>query len=176
MKKLKTFLFRICILFTSIGMVISYNSCVPDKKDKDLISIQTFLERHDGSTWTVIEGEMRIYLKLNDDMDKALEVWRSEMGLANLMAHKECFNYSSETLNNEKIKVLEDSNSKLVFTYPDDETWTFIRDGERLKLEFKTMDKVRDPVYFSKTNDNIDKLNICPEESSKGDFDWRFLK
>ena len=139
------------------------------------MSIQSFLERNDGSQWTVIEGDMRIYLKLNDIDEKALEVWRSEMGLAKLMAHKECFYYSHETLNNEKIKVLEDSNSKLEFTYLDYETWTFIRDGERLKLEFKTKYDVRAPVYFSKTTDNVHDLDICPKESSESDSDWRFL-
>lgn len=176
MKKLKHLVLRIFILLTGIGMVISYNSCASDQKDKDLISIQSFLERHDGSTWTVIEGDMRIYLKLNENLDKALEVWRSEMGLASLMAHKECFYYSHETLNNEKIKVLENSNSKLVFTYLDYETWAFIRDGERLKLEFKTKYDVRAPVYFEKTTDDIAKLNICPKESSNSGADWRFLE
>ena len=86
------------------------------------MSIQSFLENNDGSQWTVIEGDMRIYLKLNDNEEKALEVWRSEMGLAKLMAHKECFYYSYATFNNEKVKVLEDSNSKLEFTYLDTET------------------------------------------------------
>lgn len=157
-------------------MVISYNSCASDEKDKDLISIQSFFERNDGSQWTVIEGDMRIYLKLNDNEEKALEVWRSEMGLAKLMAHKECFYYSYETFNNEKVKVLEDSNSKLEFTYLDTETWTFSRDGQNLKLEFKSSDKSRDPVYFEKTTDNVHDLDICPKESSESDSDWRFLR
>lgn len=176
MKKLKHLVFRLGILLTGIGMVISYNSCASDEKDKDLISIQSFFERNDGSQWTVIEGEMRIYLKLNDNEEKALEVWRSEMGLASLMSHKECFYYSYETLNNEKVKVLENSNDKLVFTYLDDETWTFVRDGQQLKLEFKISDEARDPVYFEKTKDNVHDLDICPKESSKGDFDWRFME
>lgn len=176
MKKLKDLAHRFFILFLGMGLVISCNSCVSDQKDKDLISIQNFLERHDGSEWTVIEGDMRIYLKLNDDMDKTLEIWRSEIGLAKLMAHKECFYYSHEALSNEKVKVLENFNSKLEFTYLENETWTFSRDGERIKLEFKTPDKVREPVYFSKTTDNLAKLTICPEESRKGDFDWGFLK
>lgn len=176
MNKLKDLVHRFFILFIGIGLVISYNSCVSDKKDKDLISIQTFLERHDGSQWAVIEEDMRIYLILNDDEDKALEVWRSEMGLAQLMSHKECFYYSHETLKSDKVKVLENSNNKLAFTYLENETWTFSRDGERIKLEFKTPDKVRGPIYFSKTTDNIAKLRICPEESREGDSDWRFLK
>jgi hypothetical protein len=176
MKKLKDLAHRFFILLLGMGLVISCNSCVSDQKDKDLISIQNFLERHDGSQWELIQEDMRIYLKINDDEDKALEIWRSELGLAKLMAHKECFYYSHETLNNEKVKVLENSNSKLEFTYLDNETWTFITDGDRIKLEFKTLNKVRDPVYFSKNTDNIAKLMICPEESRKDDFDWRFLK
>ena len=55
------------------------------------MSIQTFLEKHDGTIWMVIEKDMRIYLRLNDDTDKDLEMWVSEMGLAELMAHNQKF-------------------------------------------------------------------------------------
>jgi len=180
MNKLKNLVSRFFILFIGIGLVISYNSCVSDEKDKDLISIQTFLEKHDGTKWTVIEKDMRIYLRLNDDKDKDLEIWVSEMGFAKLMAHKECFYYSQELLNTEKEEeeeeVLENFGSKLVFTDLDNETLTISMDGERLKLEFETLNNVREAVYFSKTTENVGALDICPDERSKGAFDWRILK
>ena len=174
MNELKNLVYRFFILFTSIGLLISYNSCVSDQKDKDLISVQTFLERHDGTKWTVIEEEMRIYVRLNNDMDKALELWISELELAKLITYKECFYYNPEMLNAEEVAILENSESKLVFTYLGNETWTFSRDGERLKLEFETLNNVRDAVYFSKTTENVDELEICSEERSKGILDWRF--
>ena len=167
---------RFFILFTCIGLVISFTSCVSDEKDKDLISIQTFLERHNRTQWTVIEKDMRIYVRFNEDMDKALELWMSELELSKLMATKECFYYGQENLNTEEVKVLENSSGKLVFTYLDSETWTFSRDGERLKLDFKTLDTVKEPVYFSKTKENVAQLTLCSEEKSKSAFDWKFLK
>lgn len=176
MNKLKNLTYRFFILFTSIVMVISFISCVEDKQDKDLISIQTFIERYDRTTWTVIEEEMRVYLKINDNMDKALELWMSDLELAKLMVHKECFYHSYEMLNTKEVAILENSSDKLEFTYLDDKTYTFSMNRDRLKLEFKTSDKVREPVYFSKTTENVTELTICSEESSKGNFDWRFLK
>ena len=174
MNQLKHLVSRFFILFICIGLVISYNSCASDQKDKDLIAIQTFLEKYDGTIWTVIEKDMRIFIRLNDDKDKDVEMWVSEMGLAELMAHKECFYYSKEKFNKEED--IEDFGSKLVFTDLDNETWTFSMDGKRLKLESKTLNNVREPVYFSKTIENLGKLDICPDESSKAAFDWRLLK
>ena len=176
MNKLKHFISRFFILFICIGLVISYNSCASDQKDKDLISIQTFLEKHDGTQWTVIEKDMRIFVRLNDDKDKDLELWVSEMGLAELLAHKECFYYSQEKLNTEEEEDLENFGSELVFTDLDNKTWTFSMDGKRLKLEFKTLNNVSEAVYFSKTTENVDSLDICPDEKSKAPFDWRLLK
>ena len=177
MNKLKNVVSRFFILFICIGLVISYNSCASDQKDKDLIAIQTFLEKHDGTIWTVIEKDMRIFIRLNDDKDKDVEMWVSEMGLAELMSHKECFYYSKEKLNTkEEEGNLEDFGSKLVFTDLDNETWTFSMDGKRLKLESKNLNNVREAVYFSKTIENVGALDRCPEESSKAAFDWRVLK
>jgi len=174
MKKLKNLVYRFFILCTGIGLLISYNSCISDQKDKDLILAQTFLERHDGTTWTVIEEDMRTYVRLNDDMDKALELWTSELELAKLMVYEECYNYSHEMLNTEVVEVLENSPEKLSFTHLGTETWTFSRDGERLKLVFETSNNARDPIYYSKTTENVNKLPICAEEKSKGNFDWGF--
>lgn len=176
MNKLKNLGSRFFILFLCIGFVISYNSCVSDQKDKDLTVAQTFLEKHDGTTWTLIEEDMRIYVRLNNDFDKDMEIWMAELGFEKLMASKECFYYSQELLNTEEVEVLENFGSKLEFTHLDDETWTFSMDGERLKLEFETLNKVKKTVYFSRTKENVEDLNICPKGKSKGVFDWKFLK
>jgi hypothetical protein len=176
MKKLKNLKSRFFILFTCIGLVISFNSCVEDQKDKDLILAQTFLEKHKATKWTVIEEDMRIYVRLNNDKDKDLEIWMAELGFKELMASKECFYYSQELLNTEDVEVIENFGSKLAFTYLDNETYTFSIDEKRLKLEFETLDNLKQVVYFSKTTDNVDGLDICPEERSKDVFNWRFLK
>jgi len=176
MKKLKNFASRFFILFTCIGLVIAYNSCESDQKDKDLIIAQTFLEKHDGTKWTVIEEDMRIYIRLNNDLDKDIEIWMAELGFENLMASKECFYYSQELLNTEEVAVTENFGGKLAFTHLENETWTFSMDGDRLKLEFETLNKANKTVHFSKTKDNVDDLTICPEERNKGVFDWKFLK
>ena len=176
MNKLKNLVSRFFILLTCIGLVISYNSCESDQKDKDLIVAQTFLEKYDASKWTVIEEDMRIYVRLNNDMDKDIELWIAELGFEELMAAKECFYYSQELLNTEEVEVLENFGGKLEFTHLDNGTWTFSMDGDRLKLEFETLNNVKKTVYFSKTKENVDELSRCPEERNKGVFDWKFLK
>ena len=77
MKNLKNLAYRFLILFACAGFVMSYSSCESDEKDKELLFDQTFLEKYDNSKWTIIEDEMRIYLRLNDDMDKAVDIWTS---------------------------------------------------------------------------------------------------
>jgi len=176
MNDLKNLISRFFILFACIGLVISYNSCVSDQKDKDLILAQTFLEKHKATKWMVIEDDLRIYLRLSNDKDKDLEIWMAELGFEKLMASEECFFYSQELLNSEEVEVVENFGSKLVFTHLDDETWTFSIDEKRLKLEFETSDNIKEVVYFSKTTENVDDLTICPEERSKTVFDWKFLK
>ena len=180
MNKLKHFISRFLILFILLGLLISYNSCAPDQKDKDLTSIQTFLEKHDGTTWTVIEKEIRIFVRLHDDFDMDLELWVSELELAELMAHKECFYYSQEKLTeDEEVEDeddLENFGNKLVFNDLDDKTYTFSMDGDRLKLEFEATNNINKTVYFSKTKEDVHKLDICPDKESRDKFDWRVLK
>ena len=176
MNKLKNVVSRFFIPFAIIGLVISFISCAPDQKDKDLISIQTFLEQHDGTTWTAIEKDMRMFVRLHNDKDKDLELWVSEMKLAKLMAHKECFYHSQEKLNIIEEEDFENLGNELVFTDLDDKTWIFSMDGERLKLEFENMNNVKEAVYFSKTKENVGQLDICPDKNSQAEFDWRVLK
>ncbi len=175
MKKLKNLSYRFFILCTYIVFAVAYNSCASDQKDKDLLSIQTFLEQHDGTTWTAIEKDMRIYIRLHDDKDKDVELWVSEMKLAKLMAHKECFYYSQEKLATDE-EDLENFSTELVFTDLDDEPLIFSMDGERLKLEFETSNNVKEAVYFLKTKENLAELDICPDERSQSAFDWRVLR
>ena len=176
MKKLKNVVPRFFILLSCIALAISYSSCAPDQKDKDLLEIQTFLEQHDRSTWTAIEEDMRIYIKLNDDDEKDLEVWISELNLAKLMTKKECFYHSREILNSADVLILEHSGSTLSFTHLDDETYTFSMDGERLKLEFETLNNVKDTIYFSRANEDLYDLDLCFEERNQEAFDWKFSK
>ena len=179
MNKLKHFVSWFCILFIGIGMLVSYNSCAPDQKDKDLTSIQTFLEKHDGTTWTVIEKEMRIFVRLHDDFDMDLELWVSELELAELMAHKECFYYSQEKLTEDEEEDeddLENFGNKLVFTDLDDKTYTFSMDGDRLKLEFEATNNINKTVYFSKTKEDPKALLDYLKNESRDKFDWRVLK
>ena len=176
MKKLKKVVSRFFILFACIGFVISFNSCALDEKDKDLESIQTYLETYDRTTWTVIEQDMRIFLRINIDKDKDFEIWMSELELAKLIADKECFYYSEETLDTEEVVILENSENKLRFKYRENETWTFSMDGEQLKLELVTSDNIKKEIYFSKTKENVYDLDICPDKRSQGAFDWKFLK
>ena len=176
MIKLKNIAYRFFILFACAGLLMSNASCESDEKDKDLLLDETFLEKYDNSKWTIIQEEMRIYLRLNDDMKKDIEMWMSELEFAKLMSSDECFYYTAELLNTEDIKIIENSETKLEFTHLGKETWTFSMDGERLKLVFKTMDSAQVPIYFSKTSEDFTDLTLCSDDDSKEAFDWKLLK
>lgn len=176
MIRLKNLAYRFFILFAGAGLLISLSNCASDEKDKDFLLDQTFLEKYDNTKWTIIQDEMRIYLRFNNDMEKAIEMWMSELEIAKLIASEECFYYTAELMDTEEVEILENSELKLEFTYLGNETWTFSMEGERLKLVFKTLNSTRDPVYFNKTSENFNDLKICPDESSRNAFDWKLLK
>ncbi|MCA0931747.1 hypothetical protein LCM02_04735 [Lutimonas saemankumensis] len=166
---------RFFILCISLGLLIIYSRCEPDQKDKEILGVQSFLEKNDGSTWTVIEADMRVYARLNDDVEKEIELWISEMAFGQLMNRKECYYHLQEILYTKEVEVLEHSGSTLSFRYLD-ENYTFSKDGKSLKLEFESSDKIKKTIYFSKSDEKVDDLDICPEKTTQVAFDWPFLK
>lgn len=163
------------MLLACVGLIISVNSCAPDGKDKDLPIELSFLETYDYSKWTLIQDEMRIYIRFNKDMDKAIEMWMSELEFEKLFGKDECFYYTAEMLNVENIKILENSEEKLEFSTKKNTTWTFTEEKQRLKFVVKTPDGIREPIYFSKTTESFNDLEICTDDSEKEAFDWKFL-
>ncbi|MGI9530612.1 hypothetical protein, partial [Lutimonas sp.] len=162
--------------FVMLVLITSFFSCAEEGKDKNLLMDETYLEKYDGSTWKAFEEDMRIYIKINDDMNQTLDIWMSDLELEKLMVSDECFEFRSEVLNNEDVTILENSETQLKFTHLKNDTYTFSMDGKRMKLEYKTSNKLKNPIYFTKTTDDVSELVICDEESEKNIFDWEFLK
>ena len=176
MIKLKNAVFRFFVLFACAGLGILIGSCAPDAKDKDLPLDLSFLGTYDYSKWTLIQDEKRVYIRFNRDMDKAIEMWVSNLEFSKLLGKDECFYYTAEMLNTEDIEILENSENKLEFTHQKNETWTFSKDKGRMKLVMKSDKGTKGPYYFSKSEDNFNRLNTCPDDHKKDAFDWKFLK
>ena len=163
MRKIKNTVFRYLILFTYVGLLASINNCTSDDSDDKLVN-QTFLEKQDGTKWKVSEDEMFIYMRINNNMNKPIELWVSEIDFEKGMADDDCYYYSDDLLEIEEMEILENSANNLTFTYLGNETWTLTIENNRLKMVFTNMSGIQDVIYMDKTNIDVDSFEICIEE------------
>ncbi len=170
MIKKKNVVYRMLLLFSCMLLVATINNCTSDSKDDELV-IETFLEKNDGTKWKVTEEDEIIYLRINENMSKPIELWISEIIMAKGMADDDCYYYSDDLMGEEEMEILENSANKLTFTYLGNETWEFTVEGSQLKMLFSNTGGQQELVYFDKTNDDVDSFEICSEE-----FKFRFLK
>jgi hypothetical protein len=165
---MKDIAYRILIFFAFFGALASMTNCTSD--DKDDIVVQTFLEKNNGTKWVITEDDDLIYMRINDDMTKPIELWISDFDVAKGLADDDCYYYNDDLLEIEEMEILENSANKLTFTYLGNETWSFTIAGDRLKMEFTNSSGLQDATYLDKTNDDVDSFEICTEEFM---FDFR---
>ena len=170
MRKIKNTVFRYLILFTCIGLFASISNCTSDDKDDEIVN-QTFLEKQDGTKWKVAEDEMVIYMRINNNMVKPIELWISEIEFEKGIADDDCYYYSDDLLEIEEMEILENSANNLTFTYLGNETWTLTTENNRLKMVFTNMSGIQDIIYMDKTIDDVDSFEVCAEE-----YQLRFMK
>jgi len=163
MRKIKNTVFRYLILFTYVGLLASINNCTSDDSDDKLVN-QTFLEKQDGTKWKVSEDEMFIYMRINNNMNKPIELWVSEIDFEKGMADDDCYYYSDDLLEIEEMEIIENSVNNLTFTYLGNETYELTIEDNRLKMVFTNMSGIQDVIYMDKTNIDVDSFEICIEE------------
>ncbi|MDN3642936.1 hypothetical protein QWY87_09510 [Lutimonas halocynthiae] len=163
MSKIKNTVIRYLILFTCIGLLASISNCTSDDKDDEIVN-QTFLEKQDGTKWKITEDEGVIYMRINNNMNKPIELWISEIEFEKGMVDDDCYYYSDDLLEIEEMEILENSANNLTFTYLGNETWTLTIENNRLKMVFTNMSGLQDAMYMDKANDDVDSFEICAEE------------
>lgn len=162
MGKFKNLVFRYVMLFMCIGLVASISNCTSD--DDDDIIVETFLEKYDGTTWKLIEEDEVAYMRINDNLDKPIEIWTSIIDFEKGLAYDDCFYYTDNLLNMEEMEIVENTAEKLTFSYLGNETWSFTAEEDRLKLEMTYSDDPKEIIYMDKTTDDVDNLELCSEE------------
>ena len=96
---------KFLLLFTCIGLLVSTSNCTSD--DNDDIKVQTFLEKYDGTKWTVIDEGALIYLRINDDMGRPLELWLADANAGKGLTDIDCYYYSNDLLDMEDVEGME---------------------------------------------------------------------
>ncbi|WKK67538.1 hypothetical protein [Lutimonas zeaxanthinifaciens] len=162
---------RLLWFFTFIALLMFTINC--DSDDDDDFKDKTFLENNDGTKWKILDEGVFVYMRINDDMTKPIEIWMSSMDLDKNRDDSECYYYSTDLID-EETEILENSSNKLKFTYQGEETWTMTIDGNRLKITFVSMNNNEQIVYLDRTNDNVDGFEICPDDMKNLRF--KFLK
>ena len=155
---------RILWFFTFIALIAFSINC--DSDDDDAIKDQTFFEKNDGTKWKVMDDGILIYMRINNDMTKPIELWMNAMELGKGMDDPICYYYSDDLLeiDEDDIEILENSANKLEFTYLGVETWSMTVEGDRLKMGVKSMNGEEEFIYLDRTNENLDSFEICSDD------------
>ena len=130
--------------FILIGIIVSFNSCCSDDEPT---TVQTFLEKYDGTIW--FSTDVDSYIKLNNSTTKVIEIWDDEGS---------CYEYSLFPVN-----IIENLNDRLILTYEELEfsgTLTLTIEDDYLKI-VDQYDSGNESFYFVKTNVNVDSFEIC---------------
>ena len=133
------------LLFTILlGLIVSFNGCSDDDDEP-----QTFLEKYDGTIWSLCGKD--IYIRFNDNMNKFIEEWDGDV---------DCYYYSN--WDTEFIEFIKNSKDRLVIKITEEgesETITFTVQGDVLKGVVN--DNLDELSYFNKTSVNVDGFEIC---------------
>lgn len=85
-------------IFLLLGLVVLYNGCTNDDED---VTIQTFLEKHDGTKRVNTTDGLIFFIRLNNNTHKFIETW---------LLIDDCYFYNSEVENMEITKKTQNMN------------------------------------------------------------------
>ena len=132
MVKIKKLGYTILLLLSCVGLLVSLSNCTDD--DPDDIMVQNFLEKNDGTKWVVTEDDIIVYLRINNNLNRAVELWMKEINMGKGMTDDDCYYYSHDLFDNDEMEIGENSTNKFSFTYLGNETWVLSLEGDQLKL------------------------------------------
>ena len=148
-------------------------SCSNNGIEKPVIEPLTFLQKYAGTVWVPNGDETEFYIRFINDLNQPLETWDYRT---------DCYYYELETLNFGDgsplpHEITANSGDLLEISYysywdgnvyHEVEKYTFMITGNSLKIESKfyedgALQNSYEPIFFHKSNVNVDSLPICHE-------------
>lgn len=167
MKSISTYKYIILLVFTAIF------SCTDTGEDIEPINIENFLKKNDGTEWLLSNDDLKVYIRLNDDLEQLIEQWRYNLEL-------NCYEYNPNIFSPGNLKIVENSSNELTIegdaVLSDYEHMTLTREGNTLKVLITITEWQEEAVYFTQATLQLEDLERCTDqEGNKTDWLDLFL-
>lgn len=132
-------------------------SCSDDSSDS-IEDFQTFLEKNDGSEWSLRNDSLKVFIRINNNETNLIEQWY-------YINESKCFDYNPNIFVPGNCTIKENSNECFMVMgdlfLSDYESMTFTNQGALLRVDI-TLDEWNDEtVFFSKSTESVDDLKTC---------------
>ena len=133
---------------------------------------QSFLEKNDGTEWLLLNDDITVYIRFNNNDINLIEQW-------NYNKEFDCYDYNANIFIPGDIQIKENSIDKLTiegdYILSDYEYMTFSVQDNTLTVEIKLCDWQEETVYFNKSIGKVDDLSKCVQ-INKTRMILKFLK
>ena len=142
-------------LIICLVLIILTNSisCADEGDD-----FQSFLEKNDGTEWLLLNDELTVYIRFNNNNINLIEQWGYNKEL-------DCYEYNPNIFTPGDSKIKENSIDKLIvegdIILSDYEYMTFSVQDDKLTVDIKLCEWQEETVYFYKSVVNVDDLQQC---------------
>jgi len=162
MKSISTYKYIILFVFTVIL------SCTDTGEDIESVNIEDFLKKNDGTEWLLSNDDLKVYIRLNNDLEQLIEQWRYNLEL-------NCYEYNSNIFSPGNLKIVENSFNELTIegdaVLSDYEQMTLTREGNTLKVLITITEWQEEAVYFTQATLQLEDLERCADQD-ENKTDW----
>ena len=162
MKSLANFRHIILILFTI------FLSCTDTGDDIQDIYVEDFLQKNDGTEWLLLNDDLKVYIRLNDNLEQLIEQWRYSEEL-------DCYEYNPNIFSPGNLKIVENLSNEMTIegdpVLSDYEHMTLSRQGDNLKVIITITEWQEETVYFTEATLQLTDLEKCIVQD-ENKIDW----
>lgn len=157
MKTLKKIL---SLLYCLIFILLTFTISCSDEGD----DFQSFLEKNDGTEWLLLNDDITVYIRLNNNKNNLLEQWCYNF-------ETDCYDYNPNIFIPGDSEIKENSTDRFIIRgdiiLSDYESMTFSVQGDTLTVNIKLSEWENETVYFNKSLVKVDDLPKCSNDLDK---------
>jgi len=143
-------------------------SCTDTGDDVQDIYVEDFLKKNDGTEWLLSNDNLKVYIRLNDNVEQLIEQWRYQEEL-------DCYEYNPNIFSPGNLKIVENLTHEMTIegdpVLSDYEHMTLSRQGNTLKVHITITEWQEETVYFIISTLQLEDLEKCIVEN-ENKIDW----
>jgi hypothetical protein len=162
------FLEKIALVICLILIVfLNLLSCSDEGDD-----VQSFLEKNDGTEWLLMNDDLIVYIRFNNNKVNLIEQWSFNTA-------SDCYDYNPNICIPGDFEIMENSIDKLTikgdYILSDYEFMTFSVQNNTLRVDIELCEWQEETVYFNKSIVKVNDLTKCVQIKKTNMF-LKFLK